>query len=199
MKTVLIVLVSVLIAALAAGGAVYAYERHQNTTAQSDLQSQINTLKDQLAATPTPSASTASACKPGDLSLAFTTPAGGATAGTYYYNLVFTNKGAVSCTVTGAPIIAALDANSATIGTSTPIQNASNQWTVAPNAAVHSSVGFPNPGNFTAGTCKAMKSLSVSLSGQTGSLAVPNVDQYSSYTASYCGSLNIGDFAVGAN
>jgi len=56
----LIGVVCALVAALAAGGGVYAYEYHQNSTNQTNLQAQVDSLKSQLAtmnmASPTPTA-----------------------------------------------------------------------------------------------------------------------------------------------
>ena len=45
--------VCVILAAAIAGGSVYAYERHQRSSSDSDLQAQINTLKSEVAALPT--------------------------------------------------------------------------------------------------------------------------------------------------
>lgn len=60
-NTAFIVVLSVIIAALLAGGGVYAYQKNQSNKTQSDLQSQIDTLKTQVdaaktsVATPMPS------------------------------------------------------------------------------------------------------------------------------------------------
>ena len=67
-KNLILIIVSVLATALVVGGGVYAFQRSQQATSQQNLQSQIDTLKSQLASanavTPAPSAVPASSQVP---------------------------------------------------------------------------------------------------------------------------------------
>ncbi|MEI6477464.1 MAG: DUF4232 domain-containing protein [bacterium] len=185
------IVTTIVLTALVAGGISFLYLKHQTDIKQADLQNQITALQKQIgtptppaAATPSPSTPTVAACLPANLTATLTAQVGGGTAGTSYYNLTLTNKGTVDCTVTtDPPTIAALNASGTVVGTTAPTPDSTTHLTVAPARSVYTSVGFPNPATFTSGVCKPIKSLKITLPGQTAGVTVANVDTLSTYTA----------------
>jgi hypothetical protein len=198
---------AVVLSAAITGGLVYAVQNKQSN----DLQSQLNDLKTQVAAIPTATATpvalatatptatptaaatatpttaptaTATAATGCDLKLS-TLNNGGGTAGTFYQNIVLTNNGTSTCTLTGYPTVSLLNSAGTTVG------NATNSTTVtaksisiAPGKAAYSAVGFPDSGNFSAGVCKAATTISVTPPGQTTALTVAT-------TRSYCPGFSV--------
>jgi hypothetical protein len=178
------VVAGVVVAALVAGGGVFAYEKKQQNDSNKDLQAQIDTLKAQLAASPTPTATasaTASpsatptptatavgtnACVSDNLKLSLLENGGG-TAGTYYTNVVLTNSGTKACTIMGFSKVSLLDKDGKVLGTaSNSTTVSSTTLTLDPGKAAYAALGFPDPGNFDAGTCSAAAvNLSVSPPG----------------------------------
>lgn len=183
-------LAAILIPALIAGGAVYAYQKKQQTTATHDLQAQIDSLKTQLAATPTPTATptatpaaSASPTSTADCLSSFTLSLvenGGGTAGTYYYNIALTNAGSQSCTISGFPAASLLSSDGTVLGKATNSTTVTTQsLVVAPGKVVYAALGFPNAGNFDPGTCSAAAAtLSVTPPGASKALTTPVTRPY---------------------
>lgn len=193
--------------ALIVGGGVYLYQKHQQDTANQDLQAQIDSLKSQLAAqatptptatpvasptptgaTPTPTATPIALCTNLTLSLLDN---GGGTAGTYYTNVVLTNAGSTTCTLMGYPNVSLLDAKGAVLGTAANTTSATAATiTLTPNKAAYAAVGFPNAGNFEAGTCSAAATnLSVTPPGATTPLLIAT-------TRPYCPGFSVSAFSA---
>lgn len=212
---VVLVLGSAIISSLVTALAVYTLVHNQSTTSSSDLQAQITSLSSKITAvatpvaiaTPTatpvttssPSVSTVAlaACLPGAISISLL-PSGGA-AGTYYFNLAAKNTGQLSCTLSGAPTISALNSTGVEVGKTVPAAHTTTPITLVAGASAYSLVGFPNSGNFAPGICKSMKSLSIFLPGQTTALPLASIDTYNSaYTSAYCQDLTIKDFTLSA-
>lgn len=197
-------LVTALVTALVAGGGVYAYTRHQNTTDQQNLQAQIDSLKSQLAsasptptATATPTASATPSASPTATStscanhLSAVLESGSGAAGTYYYTATLTNTGTQNCTLTSqSPTLVPIDASGNELGKvvtavgEPPVKN----LTLAPSGKVYTNLGFPNSGNFDLNAdCKAMKDLRLDLDGGNIHVTIKNIDTYSpTYTKYFC-------------
>jgi len=193
-----------ILAALVAGGAAYAYERHQRTVSEKNLQSQIDTLRSQLASTPTPtpvatvtpttspsataspsSSPTVSGCTSANLTLAFAPATGGGTAGTNYYDLALTNKGTVTCTLQGFPTVKLLNSAGTAVGTAQANGTAGSAVSLAPGGSAYAAVGVVDSGNFSPGVCLAGTKLSVTPPGQTTALTA-------STDISYCPGMSVG-------
>ena len=123
------------------------------------------------AATATPAGPTA--CTTSQLAL-HVLPGSGA-AGTEYYSLSLTNDSQVTCTLTGYPGASLVNAAGAQLGPAANRDTVSavNTLTLGIGQAAYATLGLPNPGNYTAGSCGATStSLKIYPPGQTGSLLI---------------------------
>jgi hypothetical protein len=105
---------------------------------------------------------------------------GGGTAGTLWQKVVLTNKGTVTCTLTGFPGVSLVSQASSQLGQPAQRDGSSGQTvTLAPGHAADAPVGFPDTSNFQAGTCSAKSTgLLVYPPGQTAPLTISLVAQY---------------------
>lgn len=134
-------------------------------------------------------------CQTADLQAVLTAASG--TAGTYYFTLALTNKGTQSCTISGSPTIAALDAAGNEVGRTTPTTHTAAKLTIAAGSKVYSSIGFPDSGSFDAASCKAMKSLAIYPPDQATALTIADINQYNTvFTSKYCQELKVTDFSA---
>lgn len=170
---------SILATVLIVGGGVYLFQKHQQNTATQTLQAQVDSLKSQVAAlaSATPIATPVGVCSNLTLSLLDN---GGGTAGTYYTNVVLTNAGNTTCTVTGFPKVSLLDAKGVVLGTATNTTSVTaTAISLAAGKAAYAAVGFPNADNFEAGKCSvAAKNLSVTPPGATTPLLIATTYPY---------------------
>lgn len=115
-----------------------------------------------------------STCSAAHLSVSLGQPQG--TAGTSYTDVILTNTGSGSCTLAGYPAVFLTDSGGATIGlgaAANPL-NVPVKLTIAHNASVHATVGFPNVANFQSGVCSnASNELKIYPPGLTASLHIP--------------------------
>jgi len=94
-------------------------------------------------------------CHTADLSLALQDA--GAAAGTSYKWVVLTNSSGPTCTLFGYPGVSLVDASGALLGKPAernPV-HAPQVVTLHPGESGYATVGFPNAGNFSPGTCTA--------------------------------------------
>ena len=117
-------------------------------------------------------------CSASDLNLSIG-PSDG-TAGTIYTDAVFTNQSLHTCTLKGYPTISLVGVGNTPLGsvatsnTSFPIATI----TLHPGDSAHASMGYPDAGNFTPGTC-SVKSVNLKVTAPNTStyLETPFVNQ----------------------
>lgn len=118
-------------------------------------------------------------CTASHLRMSLGQPQGAAS--TTYMDVVLTNTGAGSCSLTGYPTAFLTDNHGGVVGSgaSPDPEYAPSKLTIAHNASVHAVVGFPNAANFQAGACSsASNNLRIYPAGLSTSLQLP-FTQYS--------------------
>ena len=118
-------------------------------------------------------------CDPAHLQLSKGTSDG--TAGTIYTHAVITNKGTTACSLAGYAAAFLLDAHGMVLGSGA----ASNALyapvalIVSPGHSVHTVLGFPDAGNFSAGACTdTSTSLQLFLPGSIAAITTAWADHY---------------------
>ena len=114
-------------------------------------------------------------CTPGSLKLTAGQPSGAA--GTIYQPLEVKNTSKKSCKVSGYPTVFLYGSNGYALGNAaaqTP-QPAPAAIILGPGEMAHTTVGFPQAGNFDPGICSSSKSTSIRIfmPGATASLEMP--------------------------
>lgn len=114
-----------------------------------------NTTRPPHETTP-PKTSTDPTCNADELSLSTGEAEGGASAGTFHYNIILTNIGKRTCTLFGYPGVSLVNDNGNQIGNPADRQTGVEEktQTLTPGAKVKSVVSVPDPGNFPDGQCK---------------------------------------------
>jgi len=186
----------VLLAAAAYGG--YYFEHMRATATESDLQSQIDTLKKQQKTT-SPGGQTSTntstpACTDADLTLAKAMSQGAA--GTEGITYSFTNNSADACTLTGFPGVKLLDASNKQLGEAAATDGTTPDTTLTlqKGDVAYANVLFPNPANFAAGTCSATSASMITFmpSSASGLLKMAISGQY------YCPGFKVQAFTTAA-
>ena len=222
-KSIVIGIMYAVLAAIVAGGAVYAIERNRNASEHKKLQTQVETLKSQVATLPTvsptplvlssatplasatPAATSIPTASPESCQIALqpTLANGNGTAGTYYYTLTLTNTGTTDCIVSNQrPTLIPRDANGTalgSVGAASSDLNSMTFLTVAPKGKIYSTLGFPDSGNFDPSTqCKAMKRLELDINTGNIQLIIDNIDAYRpGFTDFFCNNdLTATDFTT---
>jgi hypothetical protein len=114
------------------------------------------------------------ACPIGHLGISLGQPQGAA--GTTYMDVILTNKGAGSCSLTGYPTVFLTGDSGAALGTGAAASPtyAPGTRTLAHNSSVHAIVGFPDAADFQSGACSsASNELLIYPPGQSTSLQLP--------------------------
>lgn len=184
---------------------IYAWQHHKVTASDvkiSSLQQQVSGLKNQLSQLSAKSSSitksqasesqtltTSSAptqqpavtsCDTDDLSLSLGQPNGAA--GTSYVDLILTNVSSLSCTLNGYPTVILVDSQGQQLGQTagqSTSSSAPTTITLKPDQTAHSTVAFPNPGNFSTGACSNQSTdINLTPSGQTSGLQAATIQQY---------------------
>jgi len=127
-----------------------------------------------------PKVSTDITCNADELSLATAPAAGGASAGTFHYDLILTNTGKRTCTLFGYPGVSFVNDNGNQIGNPADRETgqAEAKQTLAPGAKVKSTINVPDPGNFPDGSCKdGATKLRVYPPNDTGYLSVATTSE----------------------
>jgi hypothetical protein len=120
-----------------------------------------------------------STCATDHLKVSLGQPQG--TAGTSYMDVIITNTGVGSCTLTGYPAVFLANSSGAVLGSGAAANPGTipAKLTLAHNASVHAVVGFPQAANFQSGVCSsASNNLKVYPPGLATSLQIP-FTQYS--------------------
>lgn len=157
----IIILLLVLAGGAAAGYFYGQYEKNQavekaKQDAQNAAQAEIDKAKEQANQqnTTPEKTETSATCNADELSLALETA--DAAAGTYSFNLVFTNTGSRNCTLFGYPGVSLVDANGNMIGS--PAERTENSQeltlTLEPQGKVKAVLYASNSDNFSNGECK---------------------------------------------
>jgi type II secretory pathway pseudopilin PulG len=178
----------VIILILAGGAAAgYFYGQYQKNKeveqakqdAQNAAQAEINKAKEEAEKQKTAPEKTVTetTCNADELSLAFA--AADAAAGTYSYNLTFTNTGNRTCTLVGYPGVSLVNDNGNMIGS--PAERTENSqettMTLEPQGSVKAILYAANSDNFSPGQCtEGATKIRVYPPNDTGYLSVPTVD-----------------------
>lgn len=130
-----------------------------------------------LIATPAADAAATKACPASGLVIWAGEEPGGATAGSVYYRIEFTNLTTATCTVSGYPKVNAVDLKGRRIGafaTHEPGKKA-RRVTLAPGQSATATLRIVDALNFPANKCKAITAagLRVSVPGGSGSKIAP--------------------------
>lgn len=190
-KVVLWIFVILLVlAGGAAAGYFYGqYEKNQavekaKQDAQNAAQAEIDKAKEQANKQNTAPEKTVTdaTCNADELSLAL--ESADAAAGTYSYNLTFTNIGSRNCTLYGYPGVSLVNDNGNMIGS--PAERTENSQeltlTLEPQGKVKSIVYASNSDNFTDGQCKeGATKVRVYPPNDTGYISVPTVETLMSW------------------
>lgn len=114
-------------------------------------------------------------CAPGSLKLTAGQPSGAA--GTIYQPFKVENASKKSCKVSGYPTVFLYGSDGYALGNAAAptAQPAPTSITLGPGEAAHTTVGFPQAGNFDPGVCSANKSTSIRvfMPGAVASLELP--------------------------
>lgn len=98
-------------------------------------------------------------------------------AGTIYQHMKLTNTGAKSCTIAGFPTAFLYGSNGYALGSAAAAQSqiVPTVITLAPGETAHTTLGYPQAGNFNPGVCSDTKStmLRLYLPGGTAALETP--------------------------
>jgi len=183
-KIVLWILIILLVlAGGAAAGYFYGqYEKNQavekaKQDAQAAAQAEIDKAKEEANKTTPEKTVTETTCNADELSLALA--AADAAAGTYSYNLTFTNIGTRTCTLFGFPGVSLVNDNGNMIGS--PAERTENSqeitMTLEPQGKVKAILYAANSDNFSEGQCTpGATKVRVYPPNDTGYLSVPTVE-----------------------
>jgi len=106
------------------------------------------------APTPSPTPQTVAVCLTVDLKLSLGQPNNAA--GHSYIDLIMTNQTTHECTISGIPTVTLTDSQNHPLGAAASSVGVTAPYaviTLQPNQTAHAIAGFPNAGNYPAGTC----------------------------------------------
>lgn len=157
----------------------------------------VSTASATASPTASPGSAGGSPCRTGNLTISLS--AGGAAAGTFYQNLIFTNNGSASCTLLGRPGVSFTNQAHQQIGepaSSDP--GKARKVTLAPGGKASASLRQPDPANYSASDCHKTTSafLKVYPPGETVPAYVTDKAQYCTTSAARAG---IGPVVPGTN
>jgi hypothetical protein len=128
-------------------------------------------------ATPTARAAPAKACSSSVLVIWAGEEPGGATAGSVYYRIEFTNLSGSTCSLAGYPKVSAVDLHGKRIGAAAAIEPAKETPPIklAPGATAMATLRIVNALNFPTAKCHATTAagLRITVPGGTGSKVAP--------------------------
>ena len=178
----ILIILLVLAGGVAAGYFYGQYEKNQavekaKQDAQSAAQAEIEKAREEAKNATPEKTVTETTCNTDELSLALTST--DAAAGTYNYDLTFTNIGTRSCTLFGYPGVSLVNDNGNMIGS--PAERTENSQeitiTLEPQGKVKAVLYAANSENFSEGQCSAgATKVRVYPPNDTGYLSVPTVE-----------------------
>jgi len=178
----ILIILLVLAGGVAAGYFYGQYEKNQavekaKQDAQAAAQAEIDKAKEEANKTTPEKTVTETTCNADELSLALASA--DAAAGTYSYNLTFTNIGTRSCTLLGFPGVSLVNDNGNMIGS--PAERTENSqeitMTLEPQGKVKAVLYAANSDNFSEGQCTpGATKVRVYPPNDTGYLSVPTVE-----------------------
>ena len=183
-----ILIILIVLAGGAAAGYFYGqYEKNQavekaKQDAQTAAQAEIEKVRAEAKTVTPEKTATEVTCNADELSMAF--EAAGAAAGTYSYDIIFTNIGSRSCTLFGFPGVSLVNDNGNMIGS--PAERTENSqevtMTLAPEGKVKAVLYAANSANFSDGQCKeGATKIRVYPPNDTGYLSIPTVETLMSW------------------